>query len=196
MPPIRSLVVLLGLLVTMKTPTAAVAADVEAGRRKAEACVPCHGPGGRSTNPAIPSLAGQPSLYTHWQLILFRDGRRRDPQMTPLAASLADTDLEDLAAYYAAEPPAPPRAHAGPAVAEAGRRLVAAHHCDSCHRPRLDGQNQVPRIAGQPYEYLLAQLRGFRAQTRGELDGTMTSAARPLSDEEIETLARYIASLP
>src|SRR2546427_276447 len=77
---------------------------------------------------------------------------------------------------------------------DAGRRK--AEGGAACHRPRLDGQNQIPRIAAQHYEYLLNQLRGFKAQTRGELEGTMTSAARPLSDEEIEIVARYIASLP
>jgi cytochrome c553 len=52
------------------------AADVEAGRRKAETCGACHGPEGNATIPGMPSLAGQPSMYTHWQLIKFRDGRR------------------------------------------------------------------------------------------------------------------------
>src|SRR2546425_1002167 len=196
MRAIPSVLLLLGVLVTMGTPTGGRAADIDAGRRKAEVCAACHGPDGRSTNPARPSLAGQPTLYTHWQLILFRDGRRKDPQMTPVAAPLSEADIEDLAAYFAARPPAPPRGTVDPATAEAGRRLVGVHHCDSCHRPRLDGQNQIPRIAAQHYEYLLNQLRGFKAQTRGELEGTMPPAARPPSDEEIEIVARYIASLP
>ena len=40
-----------------------------------------------------PSLAGQPVYFTHWQLIKYRDGRRRDPQMTPLAEKLGDLPL-------------------------------------------------------------------------------------------------------
>ena len=72
----------------------------------------CHGRDGNSTLPAVPSLAGQPVFYTHWQLILFRDQRRKDPQMSPVAASLSDADMADLAAYYAAQPLAEPEIEA------------------------------------------------------------------------------------
>ena len=81
------------------------AADVEAGRRKAEPCAACHGADGNATLPLVPSLAGQPPFYTHWQLLLFRDQRRQDPQMSPFAAPLSDADIADLAAYYATVKP-------------------------------------------------------------------------------------------
>jgi cytochrome c553 len=41
----------------------------------------------------------------------------------------------------------------------------------------------------------LTQLRKFKAQTRADLDGNMTSAAQPLSDRDIEILADYLAGL-
>jgi cytochrome c553 len=79
----------------------------------------------------------------------------------------------------------------------AGRRLAQAHRCDACHAAALPEPRYTPHLAGQSYEYLAKQLRGFKARTRGELDGaTMTSVAQPLSDEEIDTLARYFAALP
>ena len=78
----------------------AAAADVEAGRRKAEPCAACHGRDGNATVPGTPSLAGQPVFFTHWQLIKYRDGRRKDPQMSPPAQNLSDEDMADLAAYY------------------------------------------------------------------------------------------------
>jgi cytochrome c553 len=175
------------------------AADVEAGRRKAEPCAACHGADGNATQPLVPSLAGQPPFYTHWQLLLFRDQRRQDPQMTPFAAALGDADIADLAAYYATVKPAPrpPAGGGGPETMSAGRRLAQAHRCDSCHAAELPGPRYTPHLAGQSYEYLVKQLRGFKARTRGELDGaTMTSVTQPLSDEEIEILARYFAALP
>jgi cytochrome c553 len=85
------------------------AADLEAGRKKAEVCAACHGPDGNATIPGTPSLAGQPVYFTHWQLIKFRDGRRKDPQMTPFAKNLSDGDMADLAAYYEAQQPKPRR---------------------------------------------------------------------------------------
>jgi cytochrome c553 len=61
--------------------------------------------------------------------------------------------------------------------------------------PKLQGQKQMARLAGQDLTYLLKLLRGFKAQTASDLDGTMTMAAQPLTAEEIESLAHYIAGL-
>jgi len=180
-------------LVTIVTP--ARATDLEAGRRKAEPCAACHGADGNATIPGTPSLAGQPVYFTHWQLIKFRDGRRKDPQMSPLAKNLTDTDMADLAAYYAAQRPLPRPATTDPAKVAEGKRLANLHHCSSCHRPDLSGQQQVPRLAGQDYDYLLRLLSGFKAKTASDLDGTMTMAAQPLREEEILALVHYIASL-
>ena len=171
------------------------AADVEAGRRKAETCAACHGPDGNATIPGTPSLAGQPVFFTHWQLIKFRDGRRRDAQMSPAAKDLTDTDMADLAAYYAKQTARPRPASTDPDKVAEGKRLATLHHCSSCHRPDLTGQQQVPRLAGQDYDYLLRLLRGFKAKTASDLDGTMTMAAQPLRDEDIVSLVHFLASL-
>jgi cytochrome c553 len=171
------------------------AADGEAGRHKAEVCVPCHGASGNSTNPAIPSLAGQPPLYTYYQLLLFRQQQRSDPQMAPFVANLSDADMQDIAAYYAGQTPAVLPGANDPAQAAAGQKLVKAYYCDSCHAPGLVGQQHIPRLAGQQYAYLVKQLRAFKAQTRADMDGSMTMAAQPLSAEDIETLAHYMAHL-
>src|SRR4029453_15074270 len=71
----------------------ASAADLEAGGKKAEVCVACHGPGGNATIPGMPSISAMPVFYTHWQLIMFRDGRRRDPQMPPLPEAPRGPDM-------------------------------------------------------------------------------------------------------
>src|SRR5713226_1985596 len=115
----------------------APAADPEAGRRKAQACAACHGPDGNAAIPGTPSLAGQPVYFTHWQLIKYRDGRRKDPVMAPFAAILSDADMADLSAYYAAQRPKRRPAVTDPARVAAGRPLADLHHCTSCHRPGL-----------------------------------------------------------
>ena len=174
----------------------APAADVEPGRRKAEVCGACHGPDGNSLVPGTPSLAGQPALFTHWQLIKYRDGRRQDPQMSPAAANLSDADMADLAAYYAAQAPRRRPAVVDTAKADTGRRLATLHHCTSCHRPGLVGHEQVPRLAGQDFTYILKLLRAFKARTATDLDGMMTMSAQPLEEADIENLVHFIASLP
>jgi len=182
------------LAATAGTPT--LAADLEAGRRTAEPCKSCHGPDGNATIPGTPSIAGQPTFFTHWQLIKYRDGRRKDPQMSPFAASLSDADMADLAAYYAAQRPLPRPATTDRLKVAAGRELARQHLCVSCHRPGLTGHEQVPRLAGQDLTYLVKMLRAFKAQTAGDLDGTMTTSAQPLSEEDIENLAHFMATLP
>ena len=64
-------------------------ADVESGRKKAERCAACHGTNGNATIPGTPSLAGMPVFYTHWQLIMYRDGRRRDRRCRPSESTSA-----------------------------------------------------------------------------------------------------------
>ncbi|HET7765871.1 MAG TPA: c-type cytochrome, partial [Burkholderiales bacterium] len=67
--------------------------------------------------------------------------------------------------------------------------------CVQCHGPALRGQQHIPRIAGQQYEYLLTQLRKFKAKQRADLDGNMTAATEPLKDKDIDILADYVAGL-
>ena len=171
------------------------AADVEAGKRKAEVCAACHGADGNATVPGTPSLAGQPVYFTHWQLIKYRDGRRKDAQMSPFAKNLTDTDMADLAAYYASQRPVARPATTDPVRVAEGKRLATLHHCSSCHRPDLSGQQQVPRLAGQDYDYLLRLLRAFKTKTASDIDGTMTIATQTLREDDIENLVHYLASL-
>ena len=185
--------IVVALLAMVEVP--AHAADVEAGKRKAEVCAVCHGADGNATVPGTPSLAGQPVYFTHWQLIKYRDGRRKDPQMSPFAKNLTDTDMADLAAYYASQRPLPRPATTDPARVAAGKRLATLHHCSSCHRPDLSGQQQVPRLAGQDYDYLLRLLRAFKTKTASDIDGTMTIATQTLREDDIENLVHYLASL-
>ena len=183
------------VVVSLLAATAAAAADLEVGRRKAEVCAACHGPDGNATVPGTPSLAAQPAYFTHWQLIKYRDGRRKDPQMTPLAEKLSDADMADLAAFYEAQPPRRRPASLDPGRVTAGKRLAEVHHCASCHRPDLGGQQQAARLAGQDFDYLLRLLRGFKAKTAADLDGTMTVASQPLTAEDILDLVHFLASL-
>jgi len=174
---------------------AATGADIEAGRQKAQVCVACHGPEGNSANPVMPSLAGQPAQFISTELFQFREGNRKDPQMTPAAASLTNADMNDLAAYFSAQKPRPPSHKTDPANAATAPKLAEQFNCVQCHGKALLGQQHIPRLAGQQFEYLKMQLRGFKAQTRADLDGNMTSAAQALSEKDIDALVDYMAGL-
>ena len=73
---------------------------------------------------------------------------------------------------------------------------IFAKHCTSCHGPALMGQLQVPRLAGQDLDYLVKRLRGYKAKTTSDLDGMMTMVAQSLSDEDVENLVHFLASMP
>lgn len=166
-----------------------------AGAADPNLCVACHGEGGNSTNPAVPSIAGQPRQFISTSLFMFREGYRKDPQMTPMAEKLSNPELNELAQHFASQKLAPPRHQASAENAAAGPALAKKFNCTQCHGPSLMGQQQMPRLAGQQYEYLKAQLRAFKAGKRGEMDGNMSAAAQSLSDNDIEVLADYLAGL-
>ncbi len=126
---------------------------------------------------------------------MFREGNRKNSQMSPAAANLTNADVNDLGAYFATQTRAPPARTADPAKLTVGRRLTEQYHCVACHGPALMGQQHIPRLAGQQREYLRTQLLGFKAGTRFDMDGNMSSAAQVLSESDIENLADYLAGL-
>jgi cytochrome c553 len=175
-------------------PVLALAGAAE-GEKKAATCVACHGEAGNSANPQWPSLAQQPAQFISTSLFMFREGNRKNDLMTPMAKPLSNADMNDLAAYFAAQKAAPPKHQSKPENVAAGPGLAKKFNCSQCHGPQLLGQQHIPRLAGQQYDYLLVQLKGFKAQTRADIDGNMTSAAQALTAQDIEVLADYMAGL-
>jgi cytochrome c553 len=83
----------------------AVAADLDAGQAKAkQICQACHGLDGNSQTPDYPKLAGQYPDYLAKALRDYKAGRRKNPIMAGMAAPLSPADIENLAAYYSAQP--------------------------------------------------------------------------------------------
>ena len=170
-------------------------AQMAAVREKAQVCIACHGPDGNSQNPDYPILAGQTWRYVYIELKDFKEGRRSDPQMSPIAATLSQDDMVALGNYFAAQKPLPIKFQADGAKVAAGRKTSEAVLCPMCHLGGFVGQNEIPRVAGQQYDYTVKQLRDFKARVRTNDAGSMTSVARTLSDQDIEDLGHYTASL-
>lgn len=178
---------------------------VEDGAALARPCYACHGPLGRSVMPIFPSLAGQTTEYLDKQLRDFRSGARAEPMMDPMVAPLDDQDIADLSAYFASlprpEPKQAPLEALGKRLFERGRPEVGVAPCMGCHGSRGFGYEGMfpggfPMIARQPASYTSKQLNAFRAQTRtNDHNRVMQVVAGPLTDAEIEALARYLAQL-
>src|SRR6201986_5516360 len=81
------------------------AADIAAGKEKAEICAGCHGENGISQTENIPSLAGQMDQFIQWQLVFFRGGARKNDQMQPIAQDITNEEIRGLGAYFASLTP-------------------------------------------------------------------------------------------
>jgi cytochrome c553 len=171
------------------------AQNLEAGRKRAEACVACHGPNGHSADPLFPILAGQTARYLYLQLKDFKEGRRTEPRMDAFIAGLSREETFDLAAFFAAQKPRPNAFKADPARAARGKAKADEVLCTMCHLGGFIGQNEIPRVAGQHYEYVVKQMRDFKTGKRTNDAGNMASVAKTLSERDIEDLAHYLSSL-
>lgn len=173
----------------------ASAQDVDAGRKKADPCVACHGPNGNSALPQFPILAGQTARYIYLQLKDFKEGRRSEPAMQPFIEKLSREDMLDLAAYFAAQKPRLPGFRVDPAKADRGKLKADEVLCTMCHLGGFKGQNEIPRVAGQHYEYIVKQMNDFRTRRRTNDAGNMSSVSKTLSGTDIDDLAHYLVNL-
>jgi cytochrome c553 len=173
------------------------AADIPAGKEKAELCVGCHGEGGISQTENIPSLAAQPDLFIQWQLVFFRAGARKNEQMQPIVEQLNNDDIRNLGAYFASlAPPKSPKPDDNPDLSSKGAQAAAGRRCANCHTDTYAGTKAVARVAGQREEYLVKALHDYKSGIRsGGAMAAMADVAYPLSEEEIEALAHYLAHL-
>ena len=158
-------------------------------------CSACHGEGGNSTLTTNPILAGQTSRYLYLQLKDFKEGRRKDPLMSAMAVNLSKEEMRALADYFAGQKRQYNNFNADPAKASKGKAVADAALCTMCHLGGFSGQNEIPRVSGQHYDYVVKQLKDFRARNRTNDAGNMTSVSRGLSDADIENLAHYISGL-
>jgi len=168
------------------------------GKDKAEACTACHGEAGISQTENIPSLAGQPDQFLQWQLVFFRGGARKNEQMQPIAEQIGNEDVRHAR-----------RLLRGADAAQGDR---ARQHPDLSKKGAQAAVGRPLRVV--PHRYFMRarkRWRGWPASARniwsrrctitnraartGGAGAAMTDVAYPLSDEEIEALAHYLAHL-
>ncbi len=97
---IKKTTILLTASLLVVSANSMAAGDAAAGKVKAAVCAACHGANGISATDLWPNLKGQKAAYLVKQLKAFKDGSRKDPTMTGMAAALSDEDIANLAAYY------------------------------------------------------------------------------------------------
>lgn len=167
-------------------------------------CAACHGRDGNSVDPNVPSLAGQVEPYLERQLIAFKT-QRRTGVMSGIAVGLSDADVHVAADWFAqqmAQPNPDPRPDSaalrqGAAIYRHGIDTKNVPACASCHAMNGSGlPPEFPRLAGQHTNYLEAQLRAFRSDSRlSNPNAMMRNVSSDLSNQEIDAVAQYITDL-
>ena len=181
------------------------------GATKSAVCSACHGPNGNSVNPDWPRLAGQNAVYIAEQLRLFRSGVRANPVMQPLASTLSDQDISDLAVYYEAQTPTgleadPSYWQGGQALYLRGDRARDVPACTACHGPVGRGNLAAgyPALRAQQSVYLMKQLNDYASGARytgpnplqASRNGTMMfTLAKRLTPEQIRDVASYVQGM-
>ncbi len=159
------------------------------------ACSACHGAGGVSRIPGIPSLAAQPKVFIENQMVLIREGLREVPVMKDLMTGMKDEDIVALAKHFAAQPAASNAEAVRPDTDRLGEQTARKMLCGTCHLPDYAGQQQVPRLAGQDETYLVQAMKQFRDNPGPGRDTIMSASLYGLSDADLANLAHHLSHL-
>ncbi|HJS21541.1 MAG TPA: c-type cytochrome [Steroidobacteraceae bacterium] len=175
--------------------------SAEEGAAKAAVCQACHGPS--NVNPEWPNLAGQGERYLIEQTKAFRDGKRNNPVMAPMASGLSDEDIADIAAHFAAQTPS--GLEADPSYWKAGEKLYRGGDgarsipaCIACHGPVGRGNSPAayPALRAQHAQYTQKQLHDYASGARmGANAEVMQTIAKRMSQEDIRNVASYVQGM-
>jgi cytochrome c553 len=179
------------------------AGNAQSGAAKAVVCQACHGANGNSVNPEWPSLAGIGADYIVEQLQNFKDGKRNNAIMMPLAAPLSAQDMADLAAYFDAQVNTgleadPSYWQAGEKLYRGGDKLRGIPACMACHGPTGAGNEpaKFPALRGEHSVYIAKQLNAYAAGSRPPgPGGIMPVIAKRLSADDIRNVSSYVQGL-
>jgi cytochrome c553 len=175
----------------------ASAESIGRGATLALRCTMCHGARGLS-RANTPNLAGEYPITIYKQLVDFKTGARASAVMAPLVADLSDTDMRELAAYYAYLPRLsdhPPIAKVPRIVAD-GAPMRGIAPCGACHG-ELGSKAGAAWLAGQPLVYLRSQLEAFASGARrNDINEQMRNVARDMTPAEIDAASRFYADRP
>jgi cytochrome c553 len=157
-----------------------------AGEPLTAMCGGCHGARGVSSDAATPSLAGQDPQYLSNAIVAYRK-TRQNWGMQRYVSGLSDKDIDNIAAFYAAQQP-----RAADEVPSSTQELAAK--CDRCHDAESAATVAAPKMRGQDKDYLIMALRAYRDDKRES--STMHRMSFAYSNAIIESLASWYASQP
>lgn len=165
----------------------------QAGQERITFCKHCHGEDGNSKRNYIPNLAEQNPIYLFSAFEKFASGERQDFVMSKLAKNLTLEDRVNIALYYGQQKVANTAAD-DQQFNEQGQATFQ-QTCQGCHGAQGQGKEDMPRLAGQPAEYIKRTLEVFRSKDPSRSASVMFSIAEHMSDADILAVASYIQAL-
>ena len=177
--------------------------NLEHGAVLFQMCAACHGSsGGGTPDGEIPRIAGQHFSVLVKQLVDYRSDRRWDPRMEHFADQHHLKNARDIAdvAGYASQIETLPEAEVGVGSGEFVARggELYARSCRSCHGMNGNGSGwqQVPRVAGQNYAYLVRQIHDAVEGRRPNFSASHIRLLKGLDYTGIIGVADYLARIP
>lgn len=165
-----------------------------AGQERIRFCSHCHGENGNSKREYIPNLAAQNPLYLFHSFEKFASGERSNFVMSKLAQTLSLEERVNIAVYFAQQTVLPSTVPVDEPLRLQGEALFQTT-CTGCHGKQAQGLESMPRLAGQPGEYIRRALTRFRANDPSRAGSVMRPIAANLSEHEISALAAYLQQL-
>ncbi len=155
-------------------------------------CAGCHGTFGYSAKP-MPIIAGLSEAYFSLVMKQFKSGERASTIMGRLARGYEDSEIDDMAAFFASQIWKSPEQELNTSLVKKGQK-IHAEKCETCHKDNGRYQDEkTPRIAGQWREYLEIILKEYKRFDRKMPHYFMTIITRQLSSDDIAALAHFYA---
>lgn len=161
---------------------------VAAGQKAAANCTSCHGTDGNATAKGTPSLAGQHPDYLINAMHAYAEGIRADNHMTTRTSTLHQSELENIALFFASQ-----ESKSRQAVANAAKGEALAAKCGGCHGQQGHSADaNKPSLAGQDATYLAKTMKDYRSGKRPHDE--MKAQLANMKDADLDLIAAFYAS--
>ena len=159
-------------------------------------CQYCHGKDGNSVKNDTPNLAQQNPVYLLTQFEYFRTDKRKNKVMNELAKGLTEEERVNIALYFASQQVKVDNSlvNVSSGIYKKGTEIYKSI-CMNCHGKKSEGEQALPRIAGQKYEFLTNTLSAYKNKKGIRPDSPMTGISAALSESDIQAIATFVSAM-
>ncbi|HMJ49218.1 MAG TPA: c-type cytochrome, partial [Burkholderiales bacterium] len=173
-----------------------------------ETCANCHGKDGASTESDVPIIGGVSAEYLKGQLVLYSKKDRPCPEteikagpkkgtktdMCQVTKELSDTDIKDLAGFYAGKKFVRAKQKFDAGLAAKGKEIHEAS-CEKCHSNGGSvASDDAGILAGQWMPYLAETFKQYSSGKRNIEEKKMRPKIEKLDKAGFDALTNYYGS--